>query len=71
MYMRRIKAKRVAGGAVLTASDTIGSDSEDDAAFGGITTIDASSNDVRVRITGAANMNISWRAHAEIVGMTP
>jgi pectate lyase-like protein len=60
---RRIVAKRVAGGAVIVGTpDAIGTDQFDDVLLLGVTTIDASGNDVRVRVTGKTDATVQWNA---------
>lgn len=66
IYTREALLYRDGGAATLQGSvTTLGSDIESEAAWGGIS-IDASSNSVRVRVTGDTATTIDWRGRIEL-----
>lgn len=65
VYRRRVTVSRDgAGGATVGTTDTIGTDVETTGGYG--VTVDASSNDVRVRVTGASSHNLRWNVTVRI-----
>jgi hypothetical protein len=62
---RRVTVYRAGGGATITAggAQVLGTDETDGAITIGSVLFDTSSNDLRVRATGAAGQSIAWRVH--------
>lgn len=57
LYRRAVRIHRQGAGAVI---GTVQTPYTDESSAGWDATIDASGNDIRVRVTGAAGVNISW-----------
>lgn len=65
VYRRRVTVSRDgAGAATVGTTDTIGTDVETTGGYG--VAIDTSTNDVRVRVTGAASHNLRWNVTARV-----